>query len=247
MENSDRARAAKQVQMMWTVVRYIILLAGFALIREACAQDPGQWEQAVHAFASEDTKSAAAANAILFVGSSSIVGWKTLREDMAPLTVINRGFGGSTMSDLIHWLDPLVLKYRPRAVVVYEGDNDIGQHQATPEHVLQQFTTLVSRIHAVLPETRIYFLAIKPSVLRWAAWPAMMRTNELIRTFSTQDELLVYVDVASPMLDERGQPKKEIFEADGLHMNARGYELWSGVLKPILLGREGEYEQHISD
>jgi lysophospholipase L1-like esterase len=232
---------------MSKVVRYMLVIAGLVLSCEASSQDPGRWEQAVRAFASQETKSAAPANAILFVGSSSIVKWETLRQDMAPLTVINHGFGGSTMGDLVHWLEPVVLKYRPRAVVLYEGDNDVGQYQAKPEQVLEQFKRLVSQIHAELPETRIYFLAIKPSVLRWAAWPIMMRTNELVRAMSSEDDLLVYVDVASPMLDERGQPRADLFEADQLHMNARGYELWSVVLKPILLKREGSYEQHLSN
>lgn len=117
-------------------------------------------------YAAEDAASPPPANAIVFTGSSSIALWKTVHEDMAPLTVISRGFGGSTMQDAVYWLDTLVLKHRLGAVVLYEGDNDIGHYEDTPEEVLEDFKTFVSRIHMKLPETRIHFLSIKPSILR---------------------------------------------------------------------------------
>lgn len=212
---------------------------------EAEAQDPARWEDAMRAYAAEDAASPPPANAIVFTGSSSVVLWKTVHEDMAPLTVINRGFGGSTMQDAVYWLDTLVLKHRPRAVVLYEGDNDIGLYmhcEGTPEEVLEGFKTFVSRIHAELPETRIYFLAIKPSVLRWGVWPEMRRANDLIRAFCETRPGLHFIDVASPMLDGQGQPRADIFEADNLHLNARGYDLWASVVRPILLEHEGVYE-----
>ena len=201
--------------------------------------DPGQWKEAMLAFADEDAVSPPPENAVVFTGSSSIALWKTLQEDMAPLTVINRGFGGSTMPDAVYWIEETVLKYRPRAVVLYEGDNDIGSHGNAPEELLEGFMQFVSRAHAELPEARIYFLAVKPSVLRWGVWPEMQRANELIRSHCDSRPQLHFIDVASPMLDSEGQPRADIFKADELHMNETGYEIWTSVVRPVLLRREG--------
>lgn len=209
---------------------------------EAEAQDPARWEDAMRAYAAEDAASPPPANAIVFTGSSSILLWRTVHEDMAPLTVINRGFGGSTMQDVVYWLDTLVLNHRPRAIVLYAGDNDIGHYEGTPEEVLEGFKAFVSRVHAELPEARIYCLAIKPSILRWGVWPEMRRANDLIRAFCETRPQLHFIDVAFPMLDAQGQPRANIFEADNLHLNARGYELWASVVRPILLEDEGVYE-----
>lgn len=227
---------------------WVVSLGGLVLIGELLwavegeAQDPARWEDVMRAFAAEDAASPPPANAIVFTGSSSVGLWRTVHEDMAPLTVINRGFGGSTMGDAVYWVDTLVLQYRPRAVVLYEGDNDIGQYDGTPEEVLKGFRTFVSRIHAELPEARIYFLAIKPSILRWGLWSAMRRANDLIRAFCETRPELHFIDVASPMLDEQGQPRADILEADDLHLNSRGYDLWATVVRPILLEHERVYE-----
>lgn len=228
--------------------RPILSLSGLVLIGwllcgvEAEAQDPARWDDSMRAFAAEDAATSPPTNAIVFTGSSTITLWKTVREDMAPLTVINRGFGGSTMQDVVYWLHALVLRHKPQAVVLYEGDNDIAYYGSTPEEVLEDFRTLVSRLHAELPEARIYFLAIKPSVLRWGAWPEMRRANDLIRAFCETRPKLHFIDVASPMLDGQGQPRADIFEADNLHLNARGYELWASVVRPILLEHERVHE-----
>jgi lysophospholipase L1-like esterase len=221
----------------WSALIGSLLMIAGCSVRQAeeSTQHPARWEADVRAYAAQDAISPPPPNAIVFTGSSSIAQWSTLKRDMAPLTVINRGFGGSTMADAIYWIDALVLKYRPRAIVLYQGDNDIGNHQVTPEELLDQFRTFVARVHAELPETRIYFLAIKPSILRKSAWPEMRRANDLIRGFCATHDELYFVDVASPMLDKQGEPSTDIFEADGLHMKAAGYGLWTLALKPILL------------
>lgn len=234
--------------MMTRRKAWLVSLGGLVLITrllggvEAEAQDPTRWNEAMHAFAAEDAASPPPAHSIVFTGSSSIVGWKTLPEDMTPLTVLNRGFGGSTMPEAVYWLDTLVLKYRPRTVVLYEGDNDIGQYEATAEDVLEGFKTFVSRLHGELPEARVYFLAIKPSVLRWSMWSEMRRGNDLIRAFCETRPQLHFIDVATPLLDGQGKPRAELFEADDLHLNAKGYDLWASIVRPILLEHERAYE-----
>ena len=171
---------------------------------------------------------------IVFVGSSSIRFWSSLARDMAPLPVSNQGFGGSHIEHVIRYAPRLVLPHRPQLVVLYAGDNDLAGDDKTPESVSADFGVLVSRIHASLPETRIYFLAIKPSIRRWERWPQMRDANERIAAACADDPRLVYVDVATAMLGPDGTPREELFVFDGLHMSEEGYALWTSILRPRL-------------
>lgn len=205
--------------------------------------NPERFESAIRQFEKQDAASPAPANAIVCVGSSSMLKWhKNIHEDLAPLTVIARGFGGSNMNDLLHFLHRVVLVYKPRAVVIYEGDNDIGIG-ITPVKITETFNRVVAKIHAALPKTRIYFLAIKPSGKRWQLWPEMQKANHLIADRCAADPLLTFVDVATPMLDANGQVKKDIFVEDNLHMNRAGYKIWRAVLRPILMKNEARFEK----
>jgi lysophospholipase L1-like esterase len=165
----------------------------------------------------------------------------TLDRDLAPLRVIPRGFGGSTWLDVIHYTDRLVLPYRPRAVLVYEGDNDID-FGATPEEAFALFRSFVARVRHSLPELRLYVMSAKPSSARWAKWPAMRRLNEMVAAACAEDPLAWYVDVATPMLGEDGRPLASIFLEDELHMNARGYEIWTEVVRREVVSRERGFE-----
>lgn len=225
------------------ILRLVTLLTVCVLLGRATlrSQNPERWESAIEAFEAEDRSSPPRSGAIIFTGSSSVRLWDTLEKDLAPLSVIQRGFGGSTMPDALHWIDTLVLKHRPRAVVLYEGDNDIGAG-GTAEDLLAGFEAFVSRVHEELPETRIYFLAVKPSILRWRVWDETQRANALIRGVTESDPRLTFIDVATPMLNAAGEPIPDIFVADDLHMNATGYEIWTSVVRPILIESELQYE-----
>jgi lysophospholipase L1-like esterase len=169
-------------------------------------------------------------------------GWhKTIRADLAPLTVIPRGFGGSNMNDALHYADRVVLAYKPRAVVIYEGDNDINLG-ISPGKVRETFLAFVKKVRGELPKCRIYFLSVKPSIKRWKLWPRMKKANELIAAECAKDPLLTYVDVAAGMLGKDGRPRKEIFKRDKLHMVRAGYEIWRDALRPVLIRAEGKHE-----
>lgn len=214
----------------------------FPVLRAQRSQDgPLRWESAMEAFGEQDRAAPVPEGAIVFTGSSSVRLWDTLAEDMAPLTVLQRGFGGSEMEDALFWLDTLVLKYRPRAVVLYEGDNDIAAG-VSAEELLEGFQAFVSRVRNELPETRIYFLAVKPSILRWGVWEETRHANDLIRAYSESSPAVTFIDVAMPLLGEDGTPMPDIFVADNLHMNAKGYAIWTSVVRPVLIGREAVYE-----
>jgi lysophospholipase L1-like esterase len=135
---------------------------------------------------------------------------------MAPLPVLNRGFGGSQLSHLIHYVDETVVRYFPRAVVVYAGGNDLDASTGkTAEQVARDFGTLVATIHAYAPGARIYYLSIKPSPAHWQRWPEMQR-------------------IGLAALLEDGEPRDDVFRFDGLHLNELGYHEWTRVLRPIL-------------
>jgi lysophospholipase L1-like esterase len=207
-------------------------LATPALADEAPDPDAARFESAIRAFDSWDSQNAFPRDGVLFVGSSSIRMWRTA-ESFPDLPVINRGFGGSHISDVVHYVDRVVLKYAPRGVVFYAGDNDIAAGKS-PERVARDFRRFVEIVHQLLPATRIYYLPIKPSVARWKLWPQMQEANALIAHLCDNDERLEYIDTATPMLGDDGQPRKDLLIDDGLHLNAEGYRVWTTIVHPYL-------------
>jgi lysophospholipase L1-like esterase len=203
---------------------------------------PDRFEKAIQRFEAMDKKQPTTQGAIVCVGSSSMRGWHdTIQKDLHPLSVVPRGFGGSNMNDALHYADRIVLPYRPRAIVVYEGDNDIALGIA-PKKVTDTFLAFCKKVHDTLPECRIYFLSIKPSISRWKLWPRMQAANRLIAAECIKDKRLTFVDVASGMLDDKGNPRKEVFKKDKLHMTRQGYEIWRKTLMPILVQAELQFE-----
>jgi len=166
---------------------------------------------------------------------------KTIHDDLAPLTVIPRGFGGSNMNDALNFADRIVIAYQPRAIVLYEGDNDVAQKIA-PAKIAETFDKFIAKVHGQFPECRIYVLAIKPSLRRWSMWPDMQKANALIAGRCADDERLTWVDIATPMLNNEGYPRQELFVEDNLHMTREGYIIWRDTLRPILLKTELEHE-----
>jgi lysophospholipase L1-like esterase len=205
--------------------------------------DPLRWEETMLEFEAQDAVTPPPQNAILITGSSSIARWHPrIVEDLAPLTIIPRGFGGSEMSDVLHWVDRVVIAYRPRAVVIYEGDNDTGRSGKSAETIAGQFEEIAGRIHAALPDTRIYVLSVKPSVSRWAVWPEAQRTNRMLEQIAAEDDLVYYVDVASPLLQANGEVMTDIFVADNLHLNEKGTDIWAATIREALMIGEAGYE-----
>ncbi len=193
------------------------------------------WAPAIAAFEERDRAEPPLPGTVVFTGSSSIRMWKMLAEDMHPLPVLNRGFGGSHLAHVNHYADRIVLPYAPRAVVLYAGDNDLaGNTGKTPESVLDDFREFVSLVHAKYPKAPVYFLAIKPSLRRIEQWPVMQRANELIGGFAGRTPRVEYLDIATPMLDADEKPRGELFLADGLHLNEVGYALWTSIVHPVL-------------
>jgi hypothetical protein len=222
------------------VVVALLAGAGFFLhSMSGAGDDPAFFESAIASFEELDRENPPEPGGIVFVGSSSIRFWSTLDEDMAPLRVLNRGFGGAHFIHVVHNARRVILPYAPRAVVVYAGDNDIDAGTSV-EAVVSGYLDLVALIHETLPDTEIYYLPIKPSKLRWALWPEMSRANADIERISTGDARLHYIDVATPLLDPQGEPRDDVFVFDGPHLNAEGYSTWTQVVRPVLIEAFGD-------
>jgi lysophospholipase L1-like esterase len=201
------------------------------LVAAQTAHDPSQFEPEIKAFEAADRTNPPPKNAILFVGSSTIRLWKTLAQDFPDLKVINRGFGGSHLSDSTFFADRIILPYQPKTIVLYAGDNDLAAGK-TPEQVFADCQAFIQKIRAKLPETRIVYLSIKPSPSRWHLKDQIQAANRMIS--GLKDDRLLFIDTYSPMLNPDGQPRAELFQKDNLHMNAEGYKLWTSLIKPYL-------------
>jgi lysophospholipase L1-like esterase len=192
-----------------------------------------QWGQEIRAFEAADKSNPPPRDAVLFIGSSSIRYWTNVAQAFPGHQVINRGFGGSHLSDSVALVDRIVTPYKPRLVLLYAGDNDIASGMS-PEQVLGDFKAFAGRIHAARPNTRIAYLAIKPCPAREKFLDRVKVVNRLIREYTAGDERLIYVDTFTPILTGDGKPRADVYRQDGLHLNARGYALWASILTPIL-------------
>jgi lysophospholipase L1-like esterase len=193
------------------------------------------WADQIEAFEAEDAENFPEPGLILFTGSSSVRLWSSLESDMAPLRVLNRGFGGAHMDHVTHFADRIITPYQPRALVLYVGDNDIGAGK-TPERVEDDYRALVRHVRKTQPEIPIYFLTIKASRLRWSLWPLMEEANARIAAIAAEDPRLHVIDVSAPMIERGGgaPPPGELFLFDGLHLSEQGYALWTSVVQPRL-------------
>ena len=209
-----------------------VLLATTAPSLNAQDRDPERFTEDFARFATWDAENFIPENGIVFLGSSSINYWRTA-EAFPGLPVINRGFGGSHVSDVNHYVEQTVLKYSPSTVVFYAGDNDLGAGKSVTQ-VFEDYQEFVEAVLEELPESEIVFVAVKPSIRRWSLWPKMQELNEKVHSFSGLRANLHYADIATPMLGKDGTPMPELFVRDGLHMTSAGYDIWTDVLANLL-------------
>lgn len=223
---------------------FVLLLLGLMTIPANGQQgtDPSVWNDAMNAFAREDRLDPPPMGAIVLTGSSSIALWNDRAEKaLAPLTVIPRGFGGSVMNDVLYHLDTVALKYNPRAILIYEGDNDTA-YGIPKEDIVGAFKEIVAKVHKELPETRIYVMAVKPSILRVDVWAKAQQVNEGYKEVAEIDPLVYYVDSATPFLKADGFVMEDIFIQDGLHLNDMGNLIWGSIIRAALMPQEARYE-----
>ena len=195
--------------------------------------DPTRFSNAIATFAKEDAGRKSVANLTLFTGSSSIRMWKSLTTDFPDRKVLNRGFGGSHISDVLQYFEVVVARHKPKTIVLYCGENDLWSGKP-PKQVFTDFLEFVRRVHALDSKTKIHYLAAKPSPKRMSKWDIYQTCNRLIADHSAKDKRLHFVDVSKVMLGKNGQPLPDIWLKDKLHMNAAGYARWTKLLTHIL-------------
>ena len=192
-----------------------------------------QWEPEIALFEAADKTNPPPKQAILFIGSSSIRLWKSLPQDFALHPVINRGFGGSQIIDSVNLAERIVFPYQPKQVLIYAGGNDLNAGKS-PIEVFGDFKAFVEKVRSKLPETVIGYISIAPNPARWAQVERVRSANRLIEEYARTDPKLKFIDVFTHMLGEDGKPRPELFVEDRLHMNAKGYELWTSLIRPHL-------------
>ncbi|HEV7283183.1 MAG TPA: SGNH/GDSL hydrolase family protein [Pirellulaceae bacterium] len=190
---------------------------------------PERWKNEIERITAADAEKPPAKGGVLFLGSSSIRLWK-LDESFPGQNYLNRGFGGSEISDSLHYLDQLVFAYEPKTIVFYAGDNDLAKKKKSPQRVAADFRELSERVAERLPQTRILYIAVKPSLQRWSLIEEVRAANEAIAKYCAETPNRTFIDIATPMLGEDGLPRKELFVADGLHMSPAGYEIWTKLV-----------------
>ena len=213
--------------------KYLLLPLLFIAFSSFAQEDPNKWQNEINAFDKLNGGSPKQGG-ILFTGSSSIKFWKDPAKDFKNPQILNRGFGGSQIIDLIIHFDQVILRYHPKKIVIYSGDNDV-QAGKSAEIVYGDFCTLYGMIKAKLPNTEVYYIAIKPSLNRWEKVLEMKKANTMINEFLNTKPNGYFVDVFSPMIGLEGKPEEKWFIEDGLHMTKKGYKLWTKILAPYIV------------
>lgn len=205
-----------------------------SLIKKSLQEQPfSRFQHEIDNFQKRDLFSDFPKKGILMTGSSSIRMWPSMKEDFPKFPVLNRGFGGATIPEVLHFAEDYIFQHDPQIIVFYCGENDISEG-ATPETVFAFFKKFVKTIETRLPETKIIYISMKPSIARWNLWPQYQAGEKLIKDLVDKNPKIEYMDASISMLEENGEVKKDIFIEDGLHMNEKGYKGWTKQLKPIL-------------
>lgn len=211
--------------------RSFLLAFSLLLISIAFGQDHKRFEEDVE-------KLTAALNEtnyespIVFAGSSSIRFWDT-KKYFPDEKIINHGFGGSETSDLVCYVRELILAAKPSQIFIYEGDNDLNSGKSV-DLVLADMKTLLRIIKRNMPDVPVHIISPKPSIARWNLRERYVSLNEELRAICKEREEVTFIDVWTPMLDEEGNLKEDLFIDDGLHMNDTGYDIWKAVIRPHL-------------
>lgn len=240
MEQANSAWLSARARRVWLRAALAVLALAVLLWAANAAffwwlGRPQFWESEIAAYEQGDRASPPKPGVIVFTGSSSIRKWETLRADMQPLDVVNRGFGGSRLAHATYYARRIITPYRPRAVVLYADNDLVVRGWGSPQTVLEDFKRFVDAIHADLPEVWIYFISMKPAPKE--DWPLMEQANRMLADYAHTQERIEFIDVSRAMLDSDGQLRAGLYGADPMHMNASGYVLWTSIIKPVLLKR----------
>ncbi len=215
------------------IIGWCVLLLAFATVS---AQTVPFYND-IQSFKKQDSAHFPAKHIILFVGSSSFTKWKDVQNYFPDYPIINRGFGGSSLPDVIHFANDIIIPYQPKQIVIYCGENDLAGADTTVngKTVADRFKELFLLIRSQLPTVPIAFVSMKPSPSRKHLWPKMIAGNSLIKKFLSKQKKSAFIDVYYKMFNSDGTIMNDIFLEDNLHMNAKGYAIWQKAIAPFLL------------
>jgi lysophospholipase L1-like esterase len=197
--------------------------------------DIDRFERSIQAFEELDRTEEYADDAILFVGSSSIRLWKTLAEDMAPYSVIQRGYGGARFSDLAYFADRIISPHEYQALVIFVGNDVSGSDRdKTPEQTVAFFQHVLDVVRKKKPDVPVFLIAVTPTARRWEVWPEIQGVNSALRAACDKAPHTYFISTARKYLDKDGLPRTELFVEDNLHLNREGYRRWTSIIKPVL-------------
>ena len=210
-----------------------ILLAFLAIAENAISQP---FINEIKAFRRADSITAPPKNAILLIGSSSFTNWKDVAKYFPDQTIINRGFGGSSLPHMTMYAEDIIFKYNPKQIIIYCGENDLtGGPSITADTIFNRVKKLHQLIRSRYKKVPIAYISMKPSPSREKYLETMQKGNAMIKSFMEHEKRSSYIDVYSSMLDANGKILTHIFLSDKLHMNAEGYKIWQGVIAPYLV------------
>lgn len=213
------------------LVSAFLLTAPFAAF--SAEHDYKKWEKDIARFEKMDATNPPPKRAVLFVGSSTVVRWKSLASDYPDHQIINRGFGGNHICDSTYYAEKMIFPYEPKTIFMRAGGNDINAGKS-PEQVFGEFKEFIAKIHAKLPHAKIIYIGLCPSIARWKNAPKEKALNELIEQHAKRYPLLGYVDTWNMTLGPDGQPRADLFVADKLHLNEAGYKLFAELVRPAM-------------
>lgn len=219
--------------MYKSIFTTVLLFAGILLFGQTKSNpDPTRFQGEIDAFNKWDSKNSVPDNPVLFIGSSSIRMWKT-HDAFPDLPVVNRGFGGAEISDMIHFYDQIAKPYNPEVIVFYCGDNDISAGKKA-EQVFKDFKTIREKLKTDFPDAQFIYLPAKPSQSRWKLYPEMEKFNNMVAEDCKSNDKSTYLDTATPLLKSDGKPDNSLFMKDLLHLNEKGYAIWNALLGKLL-------------
>ncbi|HCM33327.1 MULTISPECIES: GDSL-type esterase/lipase family protein [Chryseobacterium] len=195
---------------------------------------PMFWQD-IQEFKKQDQQNPPPKDAILFLGSSSFTKWTDVADYFPTKTIINRGFGGSRLTDLNYFADDLLAPYQPKQIIIYCGENDFADnHQLKAQKVVKRYKTLYRKIRERFPNIEVDYISIKYSPSREKLWPQMKEANKMIAAFMKKEPNAEFIDVTKAMEDDNGNVRKDIFVEDMLHFKPEGYQIWTKVMNPYM-------------
>jgi lysophospholipase L1-like esterase len=221
------------MRMRLNLLIVMMLLAGATVVAQEKEAPKIRFAEAIEAFEQADREAPPPTRSILFIGSSIFRLWKGLKEQMSPLPVFNRAFGGSRTHEILAYMDRIVLPYRPRVIVYYCGSNDINAN-VKPAEIAGNFRQFVERVRKELPETRILFVSINKAPQKMDRWGEVDEANRLVQNYCAKVKGLRYIDVNAALFDAAGQPRMELYLPDKLHFLEPAYDEFTRIIKPLV-------------